>query len=468
MKIRLRILCAVGAALLTCRGGNTVGAAETVDLLVENGLVVTMNAAGAIIEQGTVAVSKGAIVAVGPANEITAGYTGLRTIDARGKLVLPGLVNTHTHAAMTIFRGLADDLPLETWLTKYIWPAEAKFITAATVRTGTNLALAEMIRSGTTTFSDMYFFADTTAEAAKKAGVRALVGEAVIDFPTPDSAGPQESLAIVEKLALKWRADPLITIAVAPHAPYTCSPETLASAKKLADRLNLPLHIHVAETRKEVDDITARYGATPFEHLDRLGFFGGTVIAAHAVYPTPREIALMATKGIGVAHNPESNMKLASGAAPVSELLKAGVAVGLGTDGAASNNNLNMFEEMSAAARLQKVVRLDPTLMSARETVQAATSGGARVLGLGAAIGSLEPGKRADLIVIALNRPHLVPLYNVYSHLVYAVNAADVETVVVDGRTIMADGRLLTLNEDAVLQEAAALALKIRQTLPEK
>lgn len=468
MKIRRRALCAVVAAVIAWSGGGAVHAAETVDLLVENGLVVTMNTAGTIIEQGTIAVSKGAIVAVGPAGEIATGYTALRTIDARGKLVLPGLVNTHTHAAMTMLRGLADDLPLDTWLTGHIWPAEAKFITAATVRTGANLALAEMIRSGTTTFSDMYFFADATAEAAKKAGVRAVVGEAVIDFPTPDSAGPRESFAIIEKLALKWRADPLITIAVAPHAPYTCSPETLTAAKKLADRLNLPLHIHAAETRKEVADITARHGVTPIEHLDSLGFFGGPVIAAHAVYPTPREIALMAAKGIGVAHNPESNMKLASGAAPITEMLKAGVAVGLGTDGAASNNNLNMFEEMSAAARLQKVIRLDPTVMSARETVRAATSGGARVLGLGAVIGSLEPGKRADLIVIALNRPHLVPLYNVYSHLVYAVNAADVETVVVDGRLVMADRKLLTLNEDEVLKEAAALGLIIRQTLLEK
>lgn len=467
MKIRMRVLCAIVVALVAGRS-STVRAAETVDLLVANGLVVTMNTAGTIIERGTVAVSRGAIVAVGPAGEIAAGYTAARTIDARGKLVLPGLVNTHTHAAMTMFRGLADDLPLDTWLTRHIWPAEAKFVSAATVRTGTNLALAEMIRSGTTTFSDMYFFADTTAEAAKKAGVRALVGEAVIDFPTPDCAGPQESFALIEKLALKWRADPLITIAVAPHAPYTCSPETLKAAKKLADRLDLPLHIHVAETKKEVADITARYGVTPFEHLDGLGFFGGTVIAAHAVYPTPREITLMAAKGIGVAHNPESNMKLASGAALIPEMLKAGVAVGLGTDGAASNNNLNMFEEMGSAARLQKLARLDPTVMSARETVQAATIGGARVLGLGAVIGSLEPGKRADLIVIALNKPHLVPLYDVYSHLVYAMNAADVETVVIDGRVVLADGRLLTLNEDEVLQEAAALALRIRQSQLEK
>jgi len=376
---------------------------------------------------------------------------------------MPGLVNTHTHAAMTLFRGMADDLPLDTWLTKYIWPAEAKFITAASVRTGANLALAEMIRSGTTTFSDMYFFADELAQAAKKAGVRAVVAEAVLDFPTPDSKSPQESFAIIEKLADKWKNDPLITIAVGAHSPYTCSSETLKSSKKLADTLGLPLTIHVSETRQEVDDITIKYGVPPFEYLDALGFFGGTVIAAHAVHPTAREIQLMAERRVGVAHNPGSNMKLASGVAPVPEMLRAGIAVGLGTDGAASNNNLDMFKEMNAAALLQKVSRLDPTAMSARDTVKAATIGGAKVLGLGKRIGSLEKGKRADLIIVDLNRPHLVPLYNVYSLLVYAANGADVETVIIDGRIVMQNRKLLTLDEESIKQEARKLALKIRE-----
>ena len=309
----------------------------------------------------------------------------------------------------------------------------------------------------------MYFFADELAQAARKAGVRAVVGEAVLDFPTPDSKSPQESFAIIEKLADRWKNDPLITIAVAPHSPYTCSPETLKSSKKLADTLGLPLTIHVSETRKEVNDITIKYGVPPFEYLDHLGFFGGTVIAAHAVYPTAREIKLMAERQVSVAHNPGSNMKLASGVAPVPEMFRAGIAVGLGTDGAASNNNLDMFKEMNAAALLQKVSRLDPTAMSAHDTVKAATIGGAKALGLEKRIGSLEKGKRADLVIVDLNSPHLVPLYNVYSQLVYATNGADVETVIIDGRIVMQNRKLLTLDEESIKQEARKLALKIRE-----
>lgn len=461
-KYRLYIVTAIVIAFLALVGSQMAsGATVPVDLMITNGLVVTMDSALTVIEGGSVAVDKGEIVAVGPASAMKDRYVATRTIDAAGKLVMPGLVNSHTHAAMTLFRGLADDLPLDTWLTKHIWPAEAKFITPASVRIGANLALAEMIRSGTTTFSDMYFFADELAQAAKTAGVRGVVGEAVLDFPTPDSKSPQESFAAIEKLAAKWKNDPLIMIAVAPHSPYTCSPETLKSAKKLADTLGLPLIIHVSETRKEVSDITGKYGVPPFKHLDRLDFFGGTVIVAHAVYPTPDEIRLMAEKKVGVAHNPESNMKLASGVAPVPEMLRAGIAVGLGTDGAASNNNLNMFKEMNAAALLQKVSRLEPTAMTARETVTAATIGGAKVLGLEKRIGSLENGKRADLIIIDLNRPHLVPLYDVYSLLVYAANGADVETVFIEGRPVMENRKLLTLDEGSVMREAQKLALKI-------
>lgn len=450
-----------GLIILIICTQNVSGATLPVDLMITNGLVVSMDAGLSVVENGGIVVDKGEIVAVGPSGAMKERYSAARSIDAAGKLVMPGLVNTHTHAAMTLFRGLADDLPLDTWLTKHIWPAEARFITAASVRTGANLALAEMIRSGTTTFSDMYFFADELAQAAKTAGVRAIVAEAVLDFPTPDSKSPQESFAIIEKLADRWKNDPLITIAVGAHSPYTCSPETLKSSKKLADTLGLPLTIHVSETRKEVDDIAIKYGVQPLEYLDRLGFFGGTVIVAHAVYPTAREIKLMAEKQVGVAHNPGSNMKLASGVAPVPEMLRAGIAVGLGTDGAASNNNLSIFKEMNLAALLQKVSRLEPTALSAAEVVKAATIGGAKVLGLEKRIGSLEKGKRADLILIDLNRPHLVPFYNVYSELVYATNGADVETVIIEGRIVMQNRKLLTLDEDTVMQEAKKLALKI-------
>ncbi len=461
-KHRLYIVTAIVSTVFALVGSQiAIGATVPVDLMITNGLVVTMDAGMSVVEGGSVVVNKGEIVAVGSSAVLNEQYNAARTINAAGKLVMPGLVNTHIHAAMTLFRGLADDLPLDTWLTKHIWPAEAKFITPSSVRIGANLALAEMILSGTTTFSDMYFYADELAQAAKTAGVRGVVGEAVLDFPTPDSKSPQESFIIIEKLAAKWKNDPLIMIAVAPHAPYTCSPETLKAAKKLADTLGLPLTIHVSETRKEVTDITAKYGVPPFEHLDRLGFFGGTVIVAHAVYPTPNEIRLMAEKKVGVAHNPQSNMKLASGVAPVPEMLRAGIAVGLGTDGAASNNNLNMFKEMNAAALLQKISSLEPTAMNARETVKAATIGGARVLGMEKRIGSLEKGKRADLIIIDLNRPNLVPLYDVYSLLVYAANGADVETVIIDGRTVMENRKLLTLDEESVMREARKLGLKI-------
>ncbi|MBU1567341.1 MAG: amidohydrolase [Proteobacteria bacterium] len=463
MIFKLRLLSII-ALFLSLGYGKSVSAVTTpVDLMITNGLIVTMDAKMSVIADGSLVIKNGAIVAVGPSATIKERYEATNTITAAGKIIMPGLVNTHTHAAMVIFRGLADDLPLDIWLQSHIWPAEAEFITADSVRTGANLALAEMIHSGTTTFSDMYFFSDELAQAAKKAGVRAMIGEAIIDFPTPDSKSPEESFAIIENLAKTWQNDPLITIAVAPHAPYTCSPATLRSSKTLADKLGLPLIIHVSETAKEVAEVTEKYGVPPIEHLNNLGFFGGTVIAAHAVYPNPKEIVLMANKNVGVAHNPVSNMKLASGVAPIPEMLQAGIAVGLGTDGAASNNNLSMFKEMNAAALLQKVSRLDPTSQSAFATVKAATIGGARVLGMEKQIGSLEEGKRADLILIELNRPHLVPLYNVYSHLVYAANGADVDTVIIDGRVIMQHRKLLTLDEKSVMLEARILALRIQE-----
>jgi 5-methylthioadenosine/S-adenosylhomocysteine deaminase len=470
MIVKLKYLSIAALFVLIVGNQDLSGATTTtpVDLLITNGLVVTMDREMTVVEDGAIAVNKGEIIAIGPTITLQQNYQAEKSIDAVGKIVMPGLVNTHTHAAMTIFRGMADDLPLDVWLQSHIWPAEAKFINTAAVRTGANLAIAEMIRSGTTTFADMYFFSDTLAQAVKQAGMRAVIGEAVIDFPTPDSRNPQESFAIIEKLAETWRNDPLISIAIAPHAPYTCSPETLLSAKKMADRLGLPLMIHVAETKKEVLEIAAKYGATPFEHLKKIGFLGGTVIVAHAVYSTPGDIVLMTDNHLGVAHNPVSNMKLASGVAPIPEMLQAGVAVGLGTDGAASNNSLNMFKEMNAAALLQKVTRLDPTALIAGEAVKAATIGGAKVLGMEARIGSLEQGKRADLILIDPNHPGMVPLYNVYSHLVYAASGADVATVIIDGRVVMLNRKLLTVNEESVMAEANKLALKIGEFLRTK
>ncbi len=430
---------------------------ETVDILIVKGTVITMDSNRTILEAGTVVIKDGAIVAVGASESLKSKFKAKETIYANGRIVMPGLINTHTHAAMVIFRGFADDLPTQEWLENYIWPAEAKYINAETVRLGTLLAIAEMIRSGTTTFNDMYFFEDVVAKAAKEAGIRAVVGEALLDFPTPNKKTPQEGLEYSEMLIQKWRDDPLVTVAVAPHAPYTCSPEILKAAKNLSDKYNVRFHIHLSETEKEVNDIQKKYGLTPVGYMDSLGVLGDNVIAAHCVHLTEEDIQLIAHRKVGVAHDPESNMKLASGVAPIPDLLDAGVKIGLGTDGAASNNDLNMFEEMDTTAKLHKVFRHDPTVIDAQTVVEMATIGGARVLGLDDQIGSIEEGKRADIIVIDLNKPHTIPLYNPYSHIVYVIDGADVETVIIDGKTVMLNQKILTINEEEIIRDIRAL-----------
>ena len=436
---------------------------ETVDILIVNGTVITMDSNRTILEAGAVVIKDGTIVAVGPSESLKSKFKAKETINANGKIVMPGLINTHTHAAMVIFRGFADDLPTQEWLENYIWSAEAKYINAETVRLGTLLAIAEMIRSGITTFNDMYFFEDEVVQAAKEAGIRAVVGECLLDFPTPNKKTPQEGLKYTEMLIQKWRDDPLITVAVAPHAPYTCSPEILKSAKNLSDKYNVPLHIHLSETEKEVNDIQKKYSLTPVEYLDSLGVLGDNVIAAHCVHLTEEDIQLIVQRKVGVAHDPESNMKLASGVAPIPDLLDAGVKIGLGTDGAASNNDLNMFEEMDTTAKLHKVFRHDPTVIDARTVVEMATIGGARVLGLNDQIGSIEGGKKADIIIINLNKPHTVPLYNPYSHVVYAIDGADVETVIIEGRIVMRNHKILTISEDEIIQDVHVLTARIKE-----
>ena len=439
---------------------------EIVDILIVNGTVVTMDADRKIHKRATVAIKDGAIVAVGTSDSLKNRFRARKIIDARSKLIMPGLVNTHTHAAMTLFRGFADDLPLQEWLEKHIWPLESKYIRPETVRLGTLLAIAEMIRSGITTFNDMYFFEDEVAKAAKEAGIRAVIGEVLFDSPTPNKKTPQEGLEYTERLIQKWRDDPLINVAVALHAPYTCSPDLLKAGKALSDQYKIPLHIHLAETEKEVNDIQKRYGLTPVLFLDSLGILNDRVIAAHCVYLTKEEIRLIARRKVGVAHDPESNMKLASGVAPIPDLLDAGVKVGLATDGAASNNDLNLFKEMDVTAKLHKIFpRRDPTVMNAQKVVEMATIGGARVLGLEGRIGAIEEGKRADVIVIDLNKPHWVPLYNIYSHLVYATNGADVETVIIDGKIVMQDRKILTFDEKEIIKRVRALAERISANL---
>jgi 5-methylthioadenosine/S-adenosylhomocysteine deaminase len=434
---------------------------ESIDLLIRNGSVLTMDPQDTLIEKGAVAVSGDRIAAVGEDDALPAQYRPVKTIDARGGIIMPGLVNAHTHAAMTCFRGLADDLPLMTWLNDHIFPAEAR-LTFDVVYQGTLLACAEMILSGTTTFCDMYLFEDAVAQAAKDVGIRAVVGEVIYDFPSPNYGPVEAGLKYTEDLIEKWQDDPLITIAVEPHSAYVCSPELLQKARAIADKNNAPMVIHLAETEREVAEVREKYGRTPVGHLADTGFLSPSLIADHCVVLTPEDMILLKEFDVKVAHNPESNMKLASGIAPIPELLEHGITVGIGTDGCASNNNLDLFQEMDTAAKLHKVHTLDPTVMDARTVVRMATIDGARVLGMGDITGSLETGKRADIIIVDVNRPHLTPMYNVYSHLVYAVSGSDVATAIVNGRVLMEDRALTTLDADEIMAGVNRIAQDIK------
>jgi 5-methylthioadenosine/S-adenosylhomocysteine deaminase len=421
------------------------------DLLIKNGTLLTMDSRASIIENGFVAVTGDIISRVGA--DRGSRMKAKKVIDAKGGIILPGLINGHTHAAMTLFRGLADDLPLMEWLNNYIFPVESR-MDRDFVYTGTLLACAEMILSGTTTFCDMYLFEDEVAKAAKQAGVRCLAGEVLYDFPSPNYGPIEKGLEYTESLIFKWRGDPLISIAVEPHSVYTCSADLLIKANSLALKHGAPLVIHVAETASEVQEVIRRFGKRPFAYLESLRILGPHLIADHCVHLDDPEIARIARNGVKVIHNPESNMKLASGISPVPKLLAQGITVGLGTDGCASNNNLDLFEEMDTAAKLQKVGNMDPTVLDALTTLRMATSAGARALGLDKLIGSLEVGKKADIIVLDTNRPHLTPLYNPYSHLVYAAKGNDVTHSVIDGRLVLEERNLLTLELKDLLRRA--------------
>ncbi len=440
-------------------------APKSVDLFVRGGTVVTMNAGGDVFEDGALVMDGGRIVAVGRRVELEKRYAGRETIEAHGRVVMPGLINGHTHVPMVLFRGLADDLDLNEWLTKYIFPAEAKNVTIDFVRVGTRLGLAEMIRGGTTTYCDMYYFEDAIADETAKAGMRGVLGETVIDFPVADNKTFADALNYTEKYLAKWRGHALITPAIAPHAPYTVSEKHLKSVRDLSNRAGALVVIHVAETQKEVADITREHGASPVAYLARIGFLGDRVIAAHTVHLSDDEIALVKRLGVGAVHNPQSNMKLAAGVARVPQMLAADVALGLGTDGAASNNDLSLWEEMDTAAKLHKVTTGDPRVVSAREALEMATIRGARALHLERETGSLEPGKRGDVIVVDMDGLNQTPLYNIYSQLVYATKAADVRTVIIEGRVVMRDRRLLTLDEATIKRDARAYRQRISQSL---
>jgi 5-methylthioadenosine/S-adenosylhomocysteine deaminase len=445
-------LCAAALVWIASCGP---GSGTRVDQILTARYVVTMDPARRVIEDGAVAIEGDHIADVGPRAEIDQKYTAAHRLDRPDAILTPGLINTHTHAAMSLFRGVADDLKLQDWLNNYIFPAEAKNVDREFVRWGTRLAALEMALSGTTTYTDMYYFEDTVAEETQAAGLRGVLGETIIGFPAPDYKTPAAALAFTETFLKAYASDPLVIPAVAPHAIFTNSDETLVAARRLADKYRKPLVIHLSETKTENDDTLKQRKKTPTAALDALGVLSGWTVAAHGVWLDDADLAILKARGTGLAHNPSSNMKLASGVAPVVKILALGIPMGLGTDGVAgSNNDVDMMEEMDLAAKLQKVTTGDPQALPAEQAFAMATIMGAKALRLDGLIGSLERGKRADLIFIGMDSPHAVPMYNVYSQLVYALKGSDVTDVMVNGKIIVRDRRMLTVDQTAVLAKA--------------
>jgi 5-methylthioadenosine/S-adenosylhomocysteine deaminase len=439
---------------------------QDVDLIVSGGIVVSMDSARTIYQDGSVAVRGDSIVAVGPRADVEARFKGAQTIDAHGALILPGFINGHTHVPMTLFRGLHDDVTLNDWLYKYIFPAEAKNVNEEFVRWGTRLAAAEQIRAGVTTFADMYYFEDAVAEETKAAGMRGVLGETFIDFPAPDNKSEGEMLAYTEKFLKRWQGDALIHAAPAPHSIYTCSKKTLQDAAGLARKYHAPILIHVSEMKKEWDDSLKANGMSPVQYLDKIGVLGSDVVAAHCIFVDEADRKLLAARGVGCVHNPSSNMMIASGVSPVPEMRAAGVAVGLGTDGpAGSNNDMDLMEEIDLAAKLAKISKVDPLALNAKSVVEMATIDGARALHMEKEIGSLEAGKKADLILISLNEPNAVPMYDVYAQIAYSLKGSDVETVVIGGRAVMRNRKLLTLDESKILEKAREYGKSVKMSL---
>jgi 5-methylthioadenosine/S-adenosylhomocysteine deaminase len=459
----------VVAIALVCSVTLHAQAPRRVSLLVTGGIVVTVDGAKHIYNPGAVAIDGTDIVGVGSVADVAAHFRGAQQINAAGSVVIPGFINTHTHAPMVLYRGLADDLPLQEWLQKYIFPAEAKTVSRDMVRVGARLAVAEMIESGTTTYTDMYYFEEEIGRATKAAGMRAVLGQTIIQFPVADAKTPAEGLARTEAFIKEFEHDDLITPAVAPHAPYTNDTKTLQAARALATRYGVPLITHLAETSAEVKDSQAAHGGlSPVAYLDSIGFFGPRTLAAHVVWTSPQDIAILKDRQVAVSHNPESNMKLASGVAPIPAYLAAGITVGLGTDGAASNNDLDMFDAMREAAFLHKVQSGDPRAIPAGTALEMATIGGAKALGMDKQIGSLETGKRADVVVVSMSSAHQTPLYDPVSHLVYATHGGDVRTVIVNGKVLMRDRKLTTLDEAAVIRDANTFAESVRAAVGAK
>ncbi|MDI6728037.1 MAG: amidohydrolase [Thermodesulfovibrionales bacterium] len=434
---------------------------QAVDHIICGDYVLTMNEKMDLVRDGAVAVKDTKIVDVDISENIFKKYSSEKIIEGKGRVVLPGLINTHTHAAMVYFRGLADDMPLKDWLENHIWPAENKWLSHEFVFDATGLACLEMLKAGVTTYNDMYFFGNSVAAASKKMGIRAVIGAGIVDFPTKTGNSADDYISNAEKFINEWKGDGLIIPCIAPHSAYACSPETLKKSKEMAERFDVPLHVHLSETEWETGEIISRYGRRPVEHLESIGFLDERVVAAHCVWVENNEIEILAKRKVGVSHCMESNLKLASGFAPVVTMLAAGVKVTFGTDGAASNNDLNILSEMSTAAKIHKAISGDPTVLNSKTVLTMATRWGAEVLGLGDMTGSIEKGKLADIITVDLKKPHLTPMYDVYSHIVYAAMASDVETVMVNGKLLLNNGMFVAADEEEILQKASEWGRKI-------
>jgi 5-methylthioadenosine/S-adenosylhomocysteine deaminase len=433
------------------------------DLVIHNGTIVTVNPEFEIIENGIICIKKDKITRVAAVADDRPPPQAKEIIDAGGGIIMPGLVNTHTHLPMTLFRGLADDLPLDTWLNETIFPAESTHINSESVRWGTLLACAEMIISGTTTCCDGYFLEGDVALAVNDFGMRAVLGQGVIDYPAPGVPDPAANVETAKAYVEEWKdISSKIMPSIFCHTPYTCSEETLTKAKSVSQELGALFQIHAAETKDERNRFLSEYQMTPIKYLDKLGILDQNTLLVHCIWLNKADIEIIAARQSKVSHNPESNMKLASGISPLSRLVNYGIPIGLGTDGCASNNNLDLFQEMDMAAKLHKASTLDPTVMDAGTVLKMATIDAARAIGLDDVIGSLETGKQADIVIIDTNQPHLVPMYHPESHIVYAAKGSDVSDVMVAGKILVRDGKLLTVDLDAIIDRVNEIASNIR------
>ncbi|MGQ9570101.1 MAG: amidohydrolase family protein [Thermodesulfovibrionales bacterium] len=435
-----------------------------VDYIIHAEYVLPMDESLSIIKNGAIAIKDSRIVDIGKEEDIFQKYTSKNIINGDSKVIFPGLINTHTHAAMVYFRGIADDLPLKEWLENHIWPAENRWLSPEFISDAVELACLEMLKGGVTTYNDMYFYEDAAAKVNKRIGMRAVLGVGILDFPTRSARTQDEYFSNAEAFIKDWKGDSLIVPCIAPHALYTCNSDTLKRVRKVADSMDIPIHIHLSETRWEVEEIKKRHNITPVEYLEDIGFLDERVLAAHCVWLTDREIEILAKRKVGVSHCIESNLKLSSGIAPVVKMLKAGVKVSFGTDGAASNNDLNILSEMSTSAKIHKTYSDDPTVLDAKTVLLMATRWGAHVLGLGDIIGSIEKGKFADLVIANLKKPHLMPIYNIYSLIVYSMISSDIEMVMVNGKIVINDGKLTTADESEILLKAKMWNEKISKS----